>query len=73
MTLLYLMLMSADGGTHEATAYANHEGTLLPPGRWRVVDNFGIMLDRVMDVEDMPDHWREQLHKSGEFGKRLEE
>ncbi len=57
-------------GNVEATALARGpDKELLPPGKWnvRMPDADPI----VMSVEEMPDHWREQIRQWGQFGKSL--
>lgn len=71
MKLMYCKLMSADGGTHEATAFATRNGELLPPGTWRIIRNYGIRQESIMTIEEMPDHWQRQLDSSGRFGVSL--
>jgi hypothetical protein len=66
-----VILDSAAGARGEAIAMARDGNGLLPPGMWRIKKDWNDC-GKIMAIEDMPEHWRSQLNRIGEFAKKIE-
>lgn len=70
MVLLMNAMLTEEGVKSGIVAFAKDRGEFLPPGWWKICYPDG--LEELMDVDHMPPHWQEQLHRAGEFGKTLD-
>ena len=68
--MCFAQLHGVDGKTVEGTAsiYSNREE--LPPGQWSVRKN-GATESIIMKLEDMPQHWQNELKRWSDWGADL--
>lgn len=70
MIAMYIQFFNGDGGMEAEAMARRADGTLLPPGMWRVRPTVGE--ERIMCIEEMPYHWREQVNDAGKLGRQLD-
>ncbi len=65
--MLFIRLEGPNGQV-EAAASIYSDGKELPPGLWSVTHSIGET--EVMSQYEMPDHWREQVKRWGQWAER---